>query len=235
MTDQEAELIPPLPAPTTPRWLLFGTLLAVPLAVALTLIATLSRAPKVGLTASTNGGCDHTADANGYSSCPHGVNANGGCTMNAAGTDRQKLPAQSLPEKRLTWVLPQGWTAETSAIGMRFATLKPANQGKVEVSVIALPGSAGGELANLNRWRGQIDLPPIDEKDLISQRIQVKAKPGLVSVFDLSNPKAPAGHLVVGVFDAGSQTWFVKMVGDHEPVAKARSAFLRLLESLEIR
>ena len=93
----------------------------------------------------------------------------------------------------LTWTLPKGWT-ETRAEGVRYATLKPAAPGKVDVSVVVLPGPAGGELANVNRWRGQIGLAAI----LVSEE----------------------------------STWFIKMLGDENPVASARGAFLHHLGSL---
>jgi len=116
---------------------------------------------------------------------------------------------------------------------MRYATLRPKGSDKVDVSVVPLGGSAGGELANLNRWRGQIGLEPITDKERVSLRIQVKTQAGPVTVFDLDNPKNPTGRLVVGILSTqAGDTWFVKMVGEHEPVAKAKPAFLKLLESL---
>src|SRR4051812_36103019 len=74
----------------------------------------------------------------------------------------QMVPADIAPppapaaEGALAWKLPKGWTDEAGS-GMRYATIKPAD-GKVEVSVVVLPGPAGGELANVHRWRGQIGL-----------------------------------------------------------------------------
>ena len=34
------------------------------------------------------------------------------------------------------------------------------------MSVVSLPGMAGGDLANVNRWRDQMKLAPIDEDTL---------------------------------------------------------------------
>src|SRR5438045_8709860 len=62
----------------------------------------------------------------------------------------------------LTWTLPKGWT-ETRAEGVRYATLKPAAPGKVDVSGVVLPGPAAGDLANVNHWPGQIGLAAIDD------------------------------------------------------------------------
>lgn len=230
MTDQDFTLAPPAPVPPSRPWRRMGMLLLVPAAAALALYAALPRtAPTAGF--STGGGCDHTPDAQGFSACPHGVNANGGCNMNAAGAPDPGLPAPPVPGTGMEWILPAGWTAEKNEGGMRYATLKPAGPGKVDVSVIALPAPAGGELANVNRWRSQISLPPIGEQELASLRLQVEAGAGRVAVFDLDNPKAPEGRMVVGMLGSGSDIWFVKMAGDRASVAKVRPAFLKFLES----
>ena len=63
----------------------------------------------------------------------------------------------------LQWALPKGWTESRSAGGMRYATLKASAPGKLDVSVTVFPGPAGGELANVNRWRNQIGLAPPEE------------------------------------------------------------------------
>ncbi|OYW25126.1 MAG: hypothetical protein B7Z55_00245 [Planctomycetales bacterium 12-60-4] len=64
-----------------------------------------------------------------------------------------------------SWTLPEGWRQQPGS-GMRFATLLVGDEEPLELSVIALP-NVGGELApqilaNVNRWRGQLTLPPID-------------------------------------------------------------------------
>src|SRR5262245_48698828 len=64
---------------------------------------------------------------------------------------------------RLKWTAPKGWK-ELAGSGMRVASFSVP--GKAEMSVVTLPGDAGGELANVNRWRNQIGLPPLDQKAL---------------------------------------------------------------------
>lgn len=63
----------------------------------------------------------------------------------------------------VTWKLPEGWTDEAGQ-GMRFATLRPPGEDKLELTVIPLPQTSddldGQMLANVNRWRGQVGLPP---------------------------------------------------------------------------
>lgn len=74
------------------------------------------------------------------------------------------------------WTLPEGWT-ETAGSGMRFATIQVPVEGQVlvegrkslEMSVIRLPKAGPWNaqvLSNVNRWRGQLGLPPTGEPAL---------------------------------------------------------------------
>ena len=132
----------------------------------------------------------------------------------------------------LRWTLPKGWTESVSGGGMRYATLKPTTPGKIDVSVVVLPGPAGGELANVNRWRGQIGLPPLDDAALAGARKRLESGAGPVSLYDFLSDGQAKTRLVAGLASAGGNTWFVKMVGDAGPVGTARPEFIRLLESL---
>jgi hypothetical protein len=141
------------------------------------------------------------------------------------------LPAPPRPEGGLRWSLPKGW-AESVSGGMRYATLKPATPGKIDVSVVVLPGPAGGELANVNRWRGQIGLSPVDEGALRAARKPLKTKAGELALYDFTSDGDAKTRLVVALAELEGNTWFLKMVGDAGPVATARPDFIRLLESL---
>jgi hypothetical protein len=115
---------------------------------------------------------------------------------------------------------------------MRYATLKPTATGRIDVSVVVLAGEAGGELANVNRWRGQIGLPPIDEPALRTARRPVKSPAGLVSVYEFTSEGQSQTRMVVGLLSANGGSWFLKMVGDAGVVSAARSDFMRWLETL---
>jgi hypothetical protein len=134
-------------------------------------------------------------------------------------------------ERALRWTLPKGWT-EASGGAMRFATLKPPVGGKVDASVVVLPGPAGGELANVNRWRGQIGLPAIDEASLARARKLMKTQAGPLKVYDFTSEGAPRSRVVAGLTEAAGSTWFVKISGDAEAVGAAREDFMQLLGSL---
>jgi hypothetical protein len=143
------------------------------------------------------------------------------------------VPPPPRPEGGLAWTLPKGWEQSMGG-GMRYATLKAPVPGKLDVSVVVLPGPAGGELANVNRWRGQIGLGPMDEAALRSARTAVKSKAGELAVYDFTSDGQVKSRLVAGLAEVEGNTWFVKMVGDAGPVATARPEFIRLLESLRL-
>lgn len=146
----------------------------------------------------------------------------------------QEAPPSTPGGTGLHWTLPNGWSEEKGG-GMRFATLKAPFSGKLDVSVTFLPGAAGGELANVNRWRGQIGLPAWDEAAMAQGRAAMKTKAGLVSAFDFRSEGPEKTRMLVGMLTtAGGDSWFLKMVGDEAPVAKARPDFLRILESLHL-
>lgn len=134
----------------------------------------------------------------------------------------------------LTWTLPKGWT-ESRGGGMRYATLTPPPSApKVDVSVVVLPGPAGGELANVNRWRGQIGLAPLDEAALGAARKVVKTGAGALSIYDFTSDGQKRSRVVAGFTFTEGNTWFVKMTGDADAVGANRASFVTLLESLRL-
>ena len=133
----------------------------------------------------------------------------------------------------LRWTLPKGWT-EAGRSAMRYATLKVPAAGKVDVSVVVLPGPAGGELANVNRWRGQIGLAPIDEGALATARQPVRSKAGEISLYDFTSEGQVKTRMIAGLISVDGNTWFLKMVGDSAPVGATRPEFLHFLESLRL-
>jgi len=144
------------------------------------------------------------------------------------------LPPPPKPKGSLKWSLPKGWS-ELPGGGMRFATFKTPFAGKLEATVVVLPGPAGGELANVNRWRGQIALPALDEAGLAKSRTTLKSKVGTVNVYDFTSEGQTKSRMVAGyVATPDGNTWFLKLTGDADPVAKAKPDFMTILGSLHL-
>jgi hypothetical protein len=131
----------------------------------------------------------------------------------------------------LRWSVPKGWR-EQPASGMRLAAfLAPGGKKPAEVSVVSLPGEAGGDLANVNRWRNQMGLAPIAQRELSAQSRRVSTRAGEVLLVDL---KAGGRGTVAAMLAREGRTWFFKMTGEEAAVAAARGSFESFLGSLRL-
>ena len=98
-----------------------------------------------------------------------------------------------------------------------------------EVAITAFPGEVGGVLANVNRWRGQAGLDPVDEAGLASVTSSFDSNGLHFVVFDASDAPQP---LVAAAAPWGGGTWFFKLTGPAAAVAQAKPAFLSLLKTV---
>jgi hypothetical protein len=103
-----------------------------------------------------------------------------------------------------------------------------------EVSLSAFPGDTGGLLANVNRWRGQLGLGPIDETQL-AQSAQTAAVEGVsVTTVDITGS---SGQEMLGavIVPGDGKTWFVKATGTPDAIAKLKPAFGEFARSFRVQ
>lgn len=156
--------------------------------------------------------------------------------MTSMGASMGMEPAASA--KEVEWKVPAGWK-EIPASSMRVGSFlaKASNGQDADISVIPLSGEAGGDLPNINRWRGQINLTPISEAELpqISQTITVGSRSMLlvdiVSREPLVDNRYPK-RILAAIYKEGTRSWFFKMIGEDKAVQEAKPAFLEFLRSL---
>ncbi|MHB8417298.1 MAG: hypothetical protein ACYDCL_04425 [Myxococcales bacterium] len=141
------------------------------------------------------------------------------------------VPPRPTGADGLSWVLPQGWSEKRSG-GIRYATLEPNVAGNLEASVVVLPGPAGGELANVNRWRGQLGLGPVEESQLPSLRKNLASHAGTVALYDLVSEGPQKTRLLAAIVSFSDSSWFFKVMGEDKAVSAAAPGFTHLLESL---
>jgi len=137
------------------------------------------------------------------------------------GTAERPSPDQRAPTAGVSWSLPSGWKEVPTTQQMRLATF---DAGGVEVAVSAFPGAVGGTLANVNRWRGQIGLEPIDESALGQLLVTSREGPTDVSLLAMEGKdgKVMLGAIIV---PGDGQTWFVKATTDAAKASALRGAF----------
>ena len=126
-------------------------------------------------------------------------------------------PMMPIAHGTLGWTVPAGWSAQGPS-GMRLETFKMA--GGAEISVVTLPGDSGGLLANVNRWRGQLNQPGWDDAELARASSRIRSAAG-ESVFVECAAKDGTSALAGGILLVGGATWFFKATG---PVAAVKAA-----------
>ena len=64
-------------------------------------------------------------------------------------------------DRKPTWTVPSGWQEGQLAQFLVAKYVIAGADGTAAVNVSSLAGDGGGLLANVNRWRGQLGLPPV--------------------------------------------------------------------------
>ncbi len=87
---------------------------------------------------------------------------------------------------RANWKLPAGWKEEAGS-GIREATIVIPGDERLEitVNVASWPGTQESLLANVNRWRGQMQLPTIGPQQLAEVTREAKAGARTITIVDL--------------------------------------------------
>lgn len=137
-------------------------------------------------------------------------------------------------QSKLKYKLPPGWQ-ETDPGAMRVASFKiPIAGGQsLDLAVTTLSGPAGGLLANVNRWRGQVGLAPISAPELPSNLTLVSESHHRVSMVDIVNPQSQQ-MVLAGVIEAETDTWFFKLMGPAPALKSVRPAFMDFIKSVEL-
>jgi len=145
------------------------------------------------------------------------------------------IPVTKADGPALKWVAPAHWQSKPAS-GMRKATYAVTGDdgSSAELAVTAFPGSVGGELANVNRWRGQLSLPPIAESDLAGAITRQTVNGLAITLVDIAggSPDKPV-RLLGAIVPSNGANWFFKFTGPAALVAKEQASFLALVQTLQ--
>ena len=132
----------------------------------------------------------------------------------------------------LKWSAPAHWQ-EKQASSMRKATYAITGaKGAAELAVTAFPGDVGGDLPNLNRWRGQLSLPPVEEAQYAANVTKLSVNGLAITVADITGPGENPTRLLGAMVPYAGSTWFFKLTGSAALVADEKPAFLAFLQTL---
>jgi hypothetical protein len=137
-------------------------------------------------------------------------------------------PARGVPE----YVTPPGWQKADRPV-TRFAVAEfTIGAGDREArATISLAG--GDPVANIQRWREQLGLPPGTEDEVKKdvRPIEVDGNPG--QFVDLAGPESAGRQRILGVIVVrGGQSWFIKLRGPADLVESQKAAFEAFVKSV---
>ena len=155
-------------------------------------------------------------------------------TVGGADQNAPMIWAEPAGAGKPAWTVPAGWQ-EIPATQFLLAEYSIAgeNGAKAEVNVAQLAGDGGGVLANVNRWRGQIGLDPVDETGLAKLTTTLEVAGGQATWVDMTGKdmSGQSTRLVAAMVPMGDQTWFYKLMGDAQVVAGQKDAFTKFVQT----
>jgi hypothetical protein len=135
----------------------------------------------------------------------------------------------------IRWTVPSGWQQQPAS-GMRQGSFRVPDAGgaAADVSVVSFPGTGGDDLANINRWRSQLNLPAVAPADLTGQLQGMTAAAGSFVIADLAGTAGEEGAArILGAWlRQPDRVWFFKMMGPARVVGAQRGAFTAFLQSV---
>jgi hypothetical protein len=131
---------------------------------------------------------------------------------------------------------PDGWK-ESSLAMMSVATFRVVDgERSAEITISPLAGQAGGLIANVSRWRSQIGLDNASD-DQINKDVRNITVAGMPAHYvELVGPESAGTkrQSILGVvLERGTTTWFIKMKGDWQLVAKEKPNFDAFIQSMK--
>ena len=151
-----------------------------------------------------------------------------GSTMPAAGAGMANTPVPTASGPALTWTAPAHWRTKTGSAMRKDSYAVHGSEGEGDLSITAFPCDVGGDLANINRWRGQVGLPPV--ADVASGAQTLEAGGMKMLLVDAANN----GNRILGaIVSRPGETWFFKLTGPDPLLAREKTAFVAFLQTVK--
>jgi hypothetical protein len=158
-------------------------------------------------------------------------------TESASPSPGMSPPSGAPQDLPLRWTTPEGWSERQETNPSRLATLDVVQGGhQAEVTITRFPGDVGGMLPNVNRWRGQLGLDPIQDLSSLERPLEILEVDGstaqLLDLVGLATDGDPAPRMLVALVPQPSFTYFVKMTGPETLLGEQRDTFVTFARSL---
>jgi hypothetical protein len=140
-------------------------------------------------------------------------------SIHHAGMVKTTLEPASSGGKEIHVIAPDGWVASKGS-SMRVASFSVAGPDgtSVDVSVVLLGGDAGSVFENVNRWRAQLQLPPLSSADdpALGKKEQIPAGEAFISHMTSTELVHEGKKAAIGaaILKRSGKTWFFKITGE---------------------
>jgi hypothetical protein len=154
------------------------------------------------------------------------------CNSQGPGKSAQTaaMPAEAPGAPHIKWTTPQTWT-EVPPSSMRYASFTaPAGNGaKIDISIATFAGEGGSDADNVNRWRQQLELPPIDAAAVGLQIAPLKSGSGNFTTIDIAGANA---RTIAAWTRHDGRVWFFKATGPNAAIEKEKPNFVKFVQSV---
>jgi hypothetical protein len=140
-------------------------------------------------------------------------------------------PPSTIDSGGIAFAKPATWTQKEGSAFRKLAFDVNGKAGTGEVTVIQLAAQAGGLLANVNRWRGQVQLAPFSPEQLEDAVEQVPLGDEQAQLVELIGTDQ---GILGAMLSQPDKTWFVKFQGDAALAKAERENFEAFLASLKL-
>ena len=134
---------------------------------------------------------------------------------------------------KLTYQVPPGWTGGKKSPFRKASLLVRQGDKQADVSVVVLGVGENWLVNNVNRWRGQLKLKPLDEAAIgkSAKKIAIAGKTG--HYIDISG--ANGKRILAVITQREKELWFFKMMGDAKLVGQQQDAFESFIKSVNLK
>lgn len=153
----------------------------------------------------------------------------------APGGDMASTAVTTATGAALTWTAPPHWKSKSaSAMRKGSYSVSGPDDKEADMAITAFPGDVGGNVANVNRWRGQLELAPLPESEVGAALKHVDIGDLHVDVVEFANTQSSNPQRMIGaIVPFGGSTWFFKLTGPDALVAQERDAFFSFLQTIK--
>jgi hypothetical protein len=149
------------------------------------------------------------------------------------GCRRENIRVYDAPKEKSAprLAVPDGWEEQPAGqMAVGSYVIRGPGGAKAQVTITALPAAASSknELANVNRWRGQLGLKEISVDQLNRDREQIQMAGHAAALFDLAGTMdSTPTRILAAMQSRGDAVWFFKMIGSADLVKSQKDAFVQ--------